>query len=77
MTPTNPNEIYQVLKLLKPQKSTGHDNVSTYFLKLINVKVAIPLSILINKSVQTGVFPDSLKLQKLYQYTKPKPKKTF
>ena len=44
MTLTDPNEIYQVLKLLKPQKSTGHGNLSTYFLKLINEKVAVPLS---------------------------------
>jgi len=77
MTPTNPNEIYQVLKLLKPQKSTGHDNVSTYFLKLINVKVAIPLSILINKSVQTGVFPDSLTIAKVIPMYKAKAKENL
>jgi len=77
MTPTDPNEIYQVLKLLKPIKSTGHDNLSTYFLKLINQNVAIPLSILINKSLQSGVFPDSLKIGKVIPIYKAKAKENF
>jgi len=77
MTSTDPNEIYEVLKLLKPKKSTGHDNLSTYFLKLINEKVAIPPSILINKSLQTVVFPDSLKIVKVIQIYNAKAKETF
>ena len=77
MTPSDPNEIYEVLKLLKPKKSAGHDNLSTYFLKLINEKVATPLSILINKSLQTGVFPDSLKIAKVVPIYKSKDKDNF
>jgi len=73
----DPNEIYQVLKLLKSKKSIGRDNWSTYFLKLINEKVAISLSILINKSLQTGVFPDSLKIAKTIPIYKVKAKETF
>jgi len=65
------------LKLLKPQKSTGHDNLSTYFLKLINEKDATPLSILINKSLLTGVFPDSLKIAKVIPIYKAKVKENF
>jgi len=74
MTPSDANEIQEVLKLPKPQKSTGHDNLSTYFLKLINENVAIRLSILINKSLQTGVFPHSLKIVKVIPIYKAKEK---
>ena len=77
MTPSDPNEIYEVLKLLKPKKSAGHDKLSTYFLKLINEKVATPISMLINKSLQTGVFPDSLKIAKVVPIYKVKAKDNF
>ena len=77
MTSTDPNEIYQVLNLLKPQKSTGHDNCSTYFKKLTNEKVAIPVNILINKSVQTGDFPESLKIAKVIPIYKAKAKENI
>ena len=36
MTPSDPDEIYKVLKVLKPKKSPGHDNLSTHFLKSID-----------------------------------------
>ena len=72
MTPTVPDEIYKLLKVLKPKKSTGHDNVSTYLLKSIDEQVSTPISILINKSLETGVFPDSLKLAKVIPIYKAK-----
>ena len=58
--------------VLKPKKSTGHDNVSTYLLKSIDEQVSTPISILINKSLETGVFPDSLKLAKVIPIYKAK-----
>ena len=60
MTPSDPDEIYKVLKALKPKKSSGHDNLSTHFLKSIDENIAAPISILINKSIQTG-FPRYIK----------------
>ena len=72
MTPTVPDEIYKLLKVLKLKKSTGHDNVSTYLLKSIDEQVSTPVSILLNKSLETGIFPDSLKLAKVIPIYKAK-----
>jgi len=41
---------------------------------LINEKVAIPPNILINKFLQSGVFPDSLKIAKVIPIYKVKAK---
>ena len=46
--------------------------MSTYLLKSIDEQVSTPISILINKSLETGVFPDSLKLAKVIPIYKAK-----
>ena len=33
LSPTDPNEIQKIVMSLKPKKSCGHDNISSYFLK--------------------------------------------
>jgi hypothetical protein len=77
MTPTDPEEILKILKATKSKKSTGHDNISTHFLKQIDKHIATPISILINKSIQSGTFPDTLKLAKVIPIYKAKAKDTF
>ena len=77
MTPSDPDEICKVLKALKPKKSSGHDNLSTQFLKSIDENIAAPISILINKSIETGVFPDTLKIAKVIPIYKAKAKDNF
>ena len=74
MTPTDPQEIIKILKELKPKQSTGHDNVSTHFLKQISNNISTPVSILVNKSIQSGTFPDTLKLAKVIPIYKAKAK---
>ena len=56
--PTDPNEIRSIIKLLKPKKSSGMDNLSSWLLKELNSYINVPLSIIINKSMQEGIFPD-------------------
>ena len=51
--------------------------MSTYLLKSIDEQVSAPISILINKSLETGVFPDSLKLAKVIPIYKAKARKNF
>ena len=57
LSPTDPDEIYKILLLLKPKKSTGHDNLSSAFLKDVSQAISIPISILINKSFSNGIVP--------------------
>ncbi len=51
LTPTDPNEILEIINSLKPKKSVGYDNISTNFLKNIAQSVIHPISILVNKSL--------------------------
>ena len=54
LSPTDPNEINKIINSLKPKKSSGHDLISTHFLKSIKYQICIPLSTLFNKSLETG-----------------------
>jgi len=73
--PTDSKETINTIDSLKPQKSCGHDNVNTLLLK--QIKFAIPLSIAINKSMETGVFPSKLKIAKVIPIYKWKDKQSF
>ena len=50
---------------LKPKHSSGHDEISSKLLKDIGVVIAPTLSVIINQSLCTGVFPDKLKIAKV------------
>ncbi len=62
---------------MKDKKSSGHDNLSSHFLKLINKEISYPISIILNKSLQNGHVPDSLKLAKIIPIYKAKAKDEF
>jgi len=62
MAPTDPNEIIKMINLLKRKNSSGHDNISSSFLKDIKAEIALPLTILFNKSLSEGTVPDAMKL---------------
>ena len=46
LAPTDPDEIFKILTTMKAKKSTGHDNISTHFLKNNKHALCIPISIL-------------------------------
>jgi hypothetical protein len=62
---TNPTETYKIIHSFENKTSTGHDNISTKLLKEISDIVSNPLSIIINKSLHTGIFPDRLKIARV------------
>jgi hypothetical protein len=64
-TPVNEIEITKIITELKPKNSAGDDNLSLNLLKRLKHKISLPLSILINKSLSEGIFPDALKLAKV------------
>ena len=55
LLPANYEEISDIILLPKPKKSSGHDKFSSLFLKDVNLAICKPLSMLINKSMETGI----------------------
>ena len=58
----NPDEIVAIILKQKLKKAHGCDNVSMAMLKLCPKEIAVPLSLIYQKCVDTGKFPDSWKL---------------
>ena len=59
------NDILKVIQSLKPKTSTGHDGISTKLLKYLAPGLIEPLTIIINQSLLTGIFPKSMKVAKV------------
>ena len=74
---TNPADIAKIIRNLRPKSSAGHDNISTKLLKEIEVIVSCPLSIIINQSLCTGIFPDKLKIAKVIPLFRKDDTKSF
>ena len=62
---TSVPEIIKIIKSLKNTNSTGYDDLSTKFIKLSSTLLAPVLVKLFNLSIQTGVYPDLLKVAKV------------
>ena len=54
-----------LLLLLLLSKSKGHDGVSTELLKLINNDISNCITLIINQSLTSCIYPDSLKVAKV------------
>ena len=65
MKPTNRNELIIAIKNLKPNSSSGWDEVSPKVIQFCHVQLVDPLVHLINLSFEQGVFPDALKIAKV------------
>ncbi len=74
LTPTDINEIERIIISLKPKNSSGQDGLSSKLLKSLSSSLACPISTIINKSLQTGTVPTSLKLAKVIPIYKTKDK---
>ena len=58
-------DIFQIVGSLKNTNSKDYYDVSNKFLKQIIPYIALPLTICINDSLNTGLFPDCLKISKV------------
>lgn len=56
------NEIVDVIRILDPNKASGPDMISHKMLKICPEKIAIPLQIMFNKSLQQCTYPSDWKL---------------
>ena len=62
--PLTPVSVYNLIKSIKPKKSKDIDDLSMYLISLVAEGICAPLSSIYNLSIQTGVFPDKLKISK-------------
>ena len=72
LVPSTPEEIVKVINSLSLSKSPGPNSIPVRILKLLKHDISIPLSILINRSFETGVFPSTLKVSKVIPVYKNK-----
>ena len=63
--PVNDETILRIIDNLKSKTSFGHDGLSSLLLKTIKKDVSGSLAIIINQSLDTGVFPTKLKIAKV------------
>ena len=57
-----PSDVHRILSMTKTSKATGHDRISPKLLKDCADIVAESLTVIFNKSIEIGVFPDDFKV---------------
>jgi len=62
LNPSSSLEVFNIIKSLSLNKSSGPHSIPTKILKLFNHDISKPLSFLFNLSFQTGKFPSLLKV---------------
>ena len=63
--PTTPREIESITASFKNKKSFSFDGISTNLIKASISEIAVPLSEVINLSLQTGIVPEKMKIAKI------------
>ena len=72
LTPNSISEIITLINKLPSKNSKGHDDISNNMLNQIHTSIALPLSIIFNKSLTEGKFPDLMKLADIVPIHKSK-----
>ena len=65
------NETIKIIKNMKSTHSTGHDLLTSYIIKKIPNELAPHITHLINRSISTSIYPDILKVSKIFPILKP------
>jgi hypothetical protein len=65
LEPIDTSHVIEAANKLKPKFSTGHDDISTKLLKETIHIIKSPITHIINKSFNTGIFPEKLKIAKV------------
>ena len=64
-TDVSDEDVAKIIKDFPSKTSCGHDRLSMKLIKLISPSIAMPLKIVINQSLNTGIFPNNLKIAKV------------
>ena len=72
----NPDEILDILKVLKVNKAHGPDDISVSMIQLCGPDLCIPLHIIFQNIIKTGLFPEQWKEANVTPVHKKKDKQT-
>ena len=61
LAPTTVDETHHLIKSLPIKNSSGHDSISNNLLKKLSPSIIEPLTIIFNKSLETGILPEEMK----------------
>ena len=64
------NDINIIILKLNSKISSGKDGISNFVLKAIMLVILKPLALIINQMLNTGIFPDTLKIAKVVPFYK-------
>ena len=70
------DDVKDILKVLQPNKSNGPDSISVPMIKLCEDPICIPLQIIFQNIIDTGIFPDQWKEANVTPVHKKKDKQT-
>ena len=71
ISPTAPYEISDIIDLLKTGKSIGPNSIPLKLLKILSPQISSPLSLIINASFQSGIFPEKMQSAKVIPLFNP------
>ena len=74
LEPYTEQEVSDLIRSLKPKKSSEIDNMDNIILKEIESSLTKPLMLIFNKSMETGEFPEKMKTAKVIPLHKTKSK---
>ena len=69
------HDVKQIIKGIKTSRSTGHDGITSKLLKLISNDIADSITLIINQSLKSAIFPNQLKIVKVIPIYKKNDKK--
>ena len=64
-TTTN-NETIRIITKIKSKQSCGNDSISTALLKQIKTEISPSITLIVNQCLTTGIFPNKLKIAKVF-----------
>jgi len=65
LDPVDSEDVISIVKNIKPKTSSGQDEISPKLLICTISETVIPITHIINRSMETGIFPDALKCAKV------------
>ena len=72
MWPTSGKELEELINDMPKKPSSGHDQVSNKLLKDLSNSITFPLTTIFNQSLESGVFPDLIKMAEMIPLYKGK-----